>query len=158
MLARQGQLADALEAYRAGLAIRERLARADPGDAQAQRDLSVSHNNIGDMLARQGQLGDALDAYRAGLAIAERLARADPGDAQAQRDLFVSCVRIASVAPEQADAALTRARDIVAQMQVEGRLDPADAWMPAEIERRLAEARGGGLESGQVPSPLAGEG
>ena len=40
----QGQLDDALAAYRASLAIRERLAAADPSNAGWQRDLSVSHN------------------------------------------------------------------------------------------------------------------
>ena len=36
-----------------------------------QRDLSVSHNKIGDVLVEQGNLTAALDAYNASLAIAE---------------------------------------------------------------------------------------
>ena len=43
VLVAQGQLADALTAYRASLAICERLAAADPSNAGWQRDLSVSH-------------------------------------------------------------------------------------------------------------------
>ena len=120
----------------------ERLAAADPGDAQAQRDLSVSHDKIGDIRARQGDLAAALAAFRASLAIRERLAAADPGDAQAQRDLVVSCVKIAEVAPAEAEATLSRARAIVTHLRDEGRLEPQDAWLPAEIERRLASARG----------------
>ncbi|NQW09613.1 MAG: tetratricopeptide repeat protein, partial [Alphaproteobacteria bacterium] len=40
----QGELATALDSFRASLAIAERLAAADPGNAGWQRDLSVSHN------------------------------------------------------------------------------------------------------------------
>ena len=39
-----------------GLAIADRLARADPGNASWQRDLSVSYNKIGDVLVAQGNL------------------------------------------------------------------------------------------------------
>ena len=39
----QGDLATALTSYQAALAIGERLAKADPGNAGWQRDLSVSH-------------------------------------------------------------------------------------------------------------------
>ena len=35
--------------YRAALPISERLATADPGHAEYQRDLSVSHNKLGDL-------------------------------------------------------------------------------------------------------------
>ena len=43
--------------------------RADPGNADWQRDLSVSHDKIGDVLVAQGNLPGALAAYRDGLAI-----------------------------------------------------------------------------------------
>ena len=72
------------------LAIAERLAKADPGNAGWQRDLSVSHDKIGDVLRAQGNLPGALESYRASLAISERLAKADPGNAGWQRDLSVS--------------------------------------------------------------------
>lgn len=43
VLVAQGNLTAALESYRAGLSIRERLAAADAGNAVGQRDLAVSH-------------------------------------------------------------------------------------------------------------------
>ena len=46
MLVAQGNLAEALKAYRDGLAIAERLAAADPSNAGWQRDLSVSHAKL----------------------------------------------------------------------------------------------------------------
>jgi hypothetical protein len=39
----QGDLAGALKSYQDSLAIRDRLAKSDPGNAGRQRDLSVSY-------------------------------------------------------------------------------------------------------------------
>ena len=62
---------DALAGYRAALAIREELAAGDPGNTRWQREIALSHTNIGDMLRRQGQMGSG----------ARRLSRGggDPG-------------------------------------------------------------------------------
>ena len=60
------------------LAIRERLAAADPGNAAAQRDLSVSYNKLGDLMVRVGNGPEAERLFRDSLAITERLAAADP--------------------------------------------------------------------------------
>ena len=80
------------------MAVAERLAAADPSNAGWQRDLSVSHNKIGDVLRAQGDLAGALKAYRESLAVAERLAAADPSNAGWQRDLFVIYWRMADMA------------------------------------------------------------
>ena len=55
---------------RDGLAISDRLAKSDPGNAGWQRDLSVSHNKVGDVQVAQGDLAGALQSYRDSLAIA----------------------------------------------------------------------------------------
>ena len=52
----QGDLAGALKSYQDSLAIRDRLAKSDPGNAGWQRDLSVSYNNIGYVQKAQGDL------------------------------------------------------------------------------------------------------
>ena len=44
---------DALQSFRASLAIAERLAKADAGNAGWQRDLSVSYEKVGNVLAAQ---------------------------------------------------------------------------------------------------------
>ena len=90
VLVAQGNLPEALKAYRDSLAISGAPGEADPGNAGWQRDLSVSYNKIGDVLVAQGNLPEALKSYRDGLAIADRLAKADPGNAGWQRDLSVS--------------------------------------------------------------------
>ncbi len=86
VLVAQGNLPEALKSYHDSLAIADRLARADPGNAGWQRDLSVFYIKVGDVLVAQGNLPEALKSYRDGLAICDRLARADPGNAGWQRD------------------------------------------------------------------------
>ena len=101
MLVAQGDLAEALKAYRDGLAIRERLAQADPGNAGWQRDLSVRTSSIGDVLVAQGDLAEALKSYRDGLAIAERLARRRSRQrrlaARPRREPRASCGDVSSI-------------------------------------------------------------
>ena len=53
------------EAYHQARAVAERLAKADPGNAGWQRDLSVSHNKIGDVQRAQGNLPAALTSFQA---------------------------------------------------------------------------------------------
>ena len=87
------------------MAIRERLAARDPANTEWQRDLSVSHNKIGDVKVAQGDLPGALAAYAAGMAIPRRLAARDPANTEWQRDLSVSHEKIGDVQVPQGDLA-----------------------------------------------------
>ncbi|WP_282606361.1 hypothetical protein [Pelagibius sp. Alg239-R121] len=84
-----GSLAEAERAFRQYLEFQEQ-----DGD---EREISVSHNRIGDVQVAQGDLSGALKSYQAGLEIADRLASQDPGNAGWQRDLSVSHERIGDV-------------------------------------------------------------
>jgi tetratricopeptide (TPR) repeat protein len=88
-----GSLTNALSAYRFAEAAAQRR-----GD---QRDLSVSHEKIGDVLVAQGDLTGALTAFRTGLDIRETLAARDAGNTQWQRDLPISLGRAADVLLQQ---------------------------------------------------------
>ena len=90
MLRAQGNLAAALDSYKAAQAIRERLAAIDPGNTGWQSNLSISQERIGDVLRAQGNLAAALDNYKAAQAIRERLAATDPGNTGWQSNLSVS--------------------------------------------------------------------
>ncbi len=85
-----GQTQDALDFYQKSMAIRTRLADADPKNVQAQRNLSVSYERLGNVTQRLDQTTQARDYYRKAVEICLRLAEADPKNAQAQRDLGVS--------------------------------------------------------------------
>ena len=128
----------------ASLEIARRLAEADPGNAQAQRDWSASLNNIGEVAMARNQLDAAHDAYTRSLDIARRLAEADPGNAQAQRDWSVSLNNIGRVAMarNQLDAAhdaYTRSLDIARRL---AEADPGNAQAQRDVSVslwRLAE-------------------
>jgi hypothetical protein len=95
---RVASLPRAIELVERALQIRNALHDANPADAQAARDLSVSLNKLGDFFLRRGQDGDAsraLEHYHDSLKIAQALHDANPADAQAARDLSVSLERLA---------------------------------------------------------------
>src|SRR5262245_17577092 len=80
-----GRGAEALEHYRRSLALRAKLAAANPANTEWQRDVSLSLDRVGNVLVADGRTAEALDAYRAGLTIAEKLVAADPGNTVAAR-------------------------------------------------------------------------
>ena len=83
----RGNLPDALKSYRDSLAIIDRLAQADPGNAGWQRDLSVSYAKIGVVFQRTGNKTEALNALREGDTIIERMTRLSPDNVQWKQDL-----------------------------------------------------------------------
>jgi tetratricopeptide (TPR) repeat protein len=112
---RRGDITGALQSYRDTIPIIDRLAKADPGNAGWQRDLSVSYNKIAGVQQAQGDLGRALKSYSDSLAIRDRLTNADPGNAGWQRDLALSFGKLALVHKQSGDRA--KARDYLRQGQ-----------------------------------------
>ena len=93
----QDHLQAALESFRASLAIRERLVKVDPGNADWQRDLFVAHSRIGNVLRDQGNLAAALANHRAALAVAESLSQSRPRYVRSQLDLYFAYVSVAGI-------------------------------------------------------------
>jgi hypothetical protein len=62
---KQGNLTSARQLYESAVAIVQPIAKADPSNANWQRDLSVPHTRIGDVLFEQGNLPAALESFRA---------------------------------------------------------------------------------------------
>ena len=100
---RLGDLSAAMESFRRGAASAKSRLQANADDLIAQRDLSVSHERIGNVLKAQDDTPGALAAYRAGLTIREALAVRDPANTQWQRDLSVSHNKIGDVLVSQGD-------------------------------------------------------
>jgi serine/threonine-protein kinase len=82
-----GDKQDALVAYAESLAIREELADASPSVSELQRDLALTHNNIGVLLRETGKPADALKSYEAALAIWTKLADANLSVSELQSEL-----------------------------------------------------------------------
>lgn len=91
--------------------IAQRLAQRDDANTQWQRDLSISHDRLGDVRRAQGDLAGALAAYEADLTIVQRLVQRDETNTQWQYDLAVSHERVASVL--RATDRLDEARDVL---------------------------------------------
>ena len=110
LLATRGQPGDADKAL--GYVTRsndllEALLKANPGSAQAMRDVSVSSEVLGDFLATRGRPGDAdkaLGYFNRSLELREALVKANPGSAEATRDLSVSHERMGAFANRRGDA------------------------------------------------------
>ena len=141
----QGRLDAALESFQASLAIRERLAEADPNNAGWQRDLSVSWNKLGGLRKGQGDLAGALEAYEQDLAIARNLGKADPGNASWQRDLAISWEGVGDVRlsrGEHAEAADAYAQSLAIRQKLAA-IDAGNARWKSELSMarwRLAAA------------------
>ncbi|MES1198739.1 MAG: tetratricopeptide repeat protein [Pseudomonadota bacterium] len=132
VLSARNDLEGALTNYRESLAIRKRLADADPSHGERQRDVSVSLDRIGDVLRARNDLEGALTNYRESLAIRKRLADADPSHGERQRDVSLSLERIGDVlsARNDLEGALTNYRESLA---IRKRLADAD---PSHGERQ----------------------
>lgn len=126
----QENVAEAVTALRASLAIAERLAGADPEDEDRQRNVSAAWYRIGGALAAQDNLAGALEAFRADLTIAIRLARAAPDDPGRKHDLWMSYDKVGETLATQGDMpgaldAFSHSLDIVGGM-VRAQPDNAD--------------------------------
>jgi hypothetical protein len=87
VLSAQGNLPAALDSFKASLAIADRLAAADPGNAGWQHDLAIGEGRAGMVLARTGKCDAALDALRRGRAIISRLGELSPDYAVLANDM-----------------------------------------------------------------------
>ena len=83
----QSNLPAALISYQVSVAIRERLAKSDPGNAGWQYNLSVSYKKVGDAYGKTGQLTKAHVAFAAGPAIIAQLVVQYPDWVQWKKDL-----------------------------------------------------------------------
>jgi tetratricopeptide (TPR) repeat protein len=80
MLEFTGKRAEALEAYRRSLAIRQKLVDGNPASHEFQRDLAFSHLAVGDLLGTTGKPAEQLESYRKALAINQKLFDANRGN------------------------------------------------------------------------------
>jgi len=87
VLVAQGSLPEALQSYREGLAISERLAKSNPGNAGWQSDLAVVHSKVGGALKKMGQTASAREEFVAGRMIMATLVEQNPGLAEWKKDL-----------------------------------------------------------------------
>ncbi|MBC7820525.1 MAG: serine/threonine protein kinase, partial [Planctomycetaceae bacterium] len=114
--------------YRRAYEIAQQLAADNPNDLEAQRDLSLSFKNLGDVFLKLGRADDALTQFQDGLKISRVLAEADPNDTQKQRGLAVSFERLGQVSLSlgKTDDALKYFSDELVIAERRMKVDPSD--------------------------------
>jgi tetratricopeptide (TPR) repeat protein len=134
-----GEIDQAFSFFKSALNLTQHLASVEPSKADFQHSLAFSLNELGDLYQSIGQIDEALSCYNRAFPITSRLASDEPNSAVRQRDLAVSYVKLSKVDPTNSAAHLQRALEIIQTLADQRRLNPTDAWMPAELQRRLAE-------------------
>ncbi len=137
VLQAEGNLPAAQRSYESALAIRERLAKQDPGNADWQRDLAFGHDRVGEVLRFAGKFPEAQRSFESAAGHpAERLTRQDPKNAEWQADLATSYDKVGNM--QRHEAKLVEAR-----RSYEARPGHSRSPGPAGPgERRLAETPG----------------
>src|SRR5262249_50735899 len=137
--AAQGNLPSARQLYERAAAMAEPIAKADPGNAGRQRDLSGAHDRIAIVLGAQGTLPAPCNTYPTPVAIAAAFAQAAPGNPEGQRVLAVSQVKIGQVLVEQGNlpAALQSYRASVAITSRLAKADPGNAEAQRDVGASL---------------------
>ena len=98
-LVAQHNLSEALQSYRTGLDIRERLAKTDPSNAGWQRDLAVTHMKVAAAYQKENQPLEAREAFNVARGIEAGLVEAHPDVAQFKHDLDWVDQQIAALIP-----------------------------------------------------------
>jgi eukaryotic-like serine/threonine-protein kinase len=99
----QGDLAGAGEFLDSALGLATAAARREPGDAENQLELGVTHFWLGSLRRQEGDLDRALDQYTRYLRISEALARATPGNVDYQIEVAYGHSNVGTVLEQQGD-------------------------------------------------------
>ena len=91
---------EALAAFRQDLAIREKLADANPNVSDFQFELSRAHHHMGWALKQTGKPVEALAAFERAIEILQKLADANPNVTQWQSGLAIDLAYVGSLARE----------------------------------------------------------
>ena len=118
----------------------------DPDNSEWQRDLSVSHDRIGNIERAQGNLAAALTSFQAGMAIAQKLAAADPSNSQWQLDFVISCWKVGNLKGDflrgtERREILVRGLNVLEALEKQGRLPPRFAESPSRFRKAITELR-----------------
>ena len=128
------------------MVIAQKLAAADPGNSQWQRDLSVSHERIGDIEQAQGNLAAALTSFQASMAIGQKLTAAHPGNSQWKVDFAISSWKIGSMQGDFLGGAERRAilvcgLKVLEELEKQGRLAPRATEWPTMFRQAITDLK-----------------
>jgi serine/threonine-protein kinase len=151
----EGGTAQAKKQYERAHELSRQLVDLDPGNAEAQRDLAISYDKLGNVQMQLGDSKAALAAYQQSLAVNERLARAEPQSEQAQRGLAVSYCNLGDARIQLGDsqAALAAYKQGLAGFERLARANPQSTQ--AQRDLSLCHDRLGDVWLRQLGDPRA---
>jgi tetratricopeptide (TPR) repeat protein/tRNA A-37 threonylcarbamoyl transferase component Bud32 len=109
VLRSQGNLAGAVECFRGAVAIRTRVAAAEPTNIHWQDELRHAHHRVGDTLVLMKDHEGMLESHRAATQISERLAAMVPDASSQQYELYSSHARVSDALRLNGDLSGARA-------------------------------------------------
>ena len=112
----------AREQFQRALDIAQKLVADRPNDSDAQRELAVCYEKLGDAVLRTSAVAAARGFYQQSLAVREKMHRDNPDDAQIGRGVSISLNRLGTVA-----------------MQM-GELEPARTYFTNALDLRMRYA------------------
>jgi tetratricopeptide (TPR) repeat protein len=123
-----GDVRGALDSFRKGLALSQRLHELEPENPQFMHDLAAAHNRIGGILQRMGDMPGAAGSYEASLRITHRRGSLEPQNPEALRDLMIGHAKVAESQELRGDAkaALAGYREAEGCARRLAELDPND--------------------------------
>ena len=113
--------------------------KADPANAQWQRDRAVVAEQRGAAFKMRGQNEKAREAFRTALAAYEAMLSRRPGDYQARLFSVVPLSHLSELEPKLARQHLETALAILRDLKTAGRLDAQREGWIATLENNLAE-------------------
>jgi tetratricopeptide (TPR) repeat protein len=93
----QRDIAGALRAHSAALAIYNDLASSHPGEVEYKRGLMLTYDHLGESMAAAKDWATASQNYQRSIDIAYQLTQADPDNKEAKRDLGLMDIKIGNV-------------------------------------------------------------
>jgi tetratricopeptide (TPR) repeat protein len=134
--ARISQGVEALDWYDKSLAIREKLVKEDPTNAQWQSNYATILDAKGNTLAAAGECGKALGPLSDGLAVRRFLAERNPDFPRYQADLAMSQYHLANCG-DQSKELYRDAIDILGKLEGKGLLPPEVRGLKEDAMSRL---------------------
>jgi len=136
MLASQGKLDDALDAYQTSIAKMTAAGAANPKkDAALQDNVATDYVHIGDLMNERGKSADALSAFQTSLDIRQKLVAQDQTNAGLLRGLGVSTERVGlmQLAERKLDDASASFQKRLAIAQQLAKNDPGNTELQREV-------------------------
>lgn len=152
-----GSLFEASEAFAKQLAVAQIAVSLDPKNTEAQYDLALAQDNLGDVLFEQGKIADALVHFRDGHAVRLGLAEQKPEDEQVKFALSNSYQRLGQIYQRQGDLAAAQAIYLDKYRLATAMATAVTSGYRWDRDVALSEERLGDIlkEQGDLPGALA---